>query len=136
MKTNLLEVCYLIGSVTFIIGLKMMGNAKTARKGNLIGAFGMSIAILGTIFLHTNEVSPLIYELIAGAIILGSLVGWMTAKKVQMTKMPELVSIFNGMGGACAALIGLMEYQHNMNKVGSLIPIIAGLVIGSVSFSG
>ncbi|MCX6311111.1 MAG: NAD(P)(+) transhydrogenase (Re/Si-specific) subunit beta [Bacteroidetes bacterium] len=136
MKTNLLEVCYLIGSVTFIIGLKMMGNAKTARKGNLIGAFGMTIAIFGTIFLHTNEVSPLIYGLIAGAIVLGSIVGWMAAKKVQMTKMPELVSIFNGMGGACAALIGLMEYQHKMNSVGSLIPIIAGLVIGSVSFSG
>ncbi|CAN5436259.1 NAD(P)(+) transhydrogenase (Re/Si-specific) subunit beta [soil metagenome] len=136
MKTNLLEVCYLIGSVTFIIGLKMMGNAKTARKGNLIGAFGMTIAILGTIFLHTNEVSPMIYGLIAGAILLGTVVGWMTAKKVQMTKMPELVSIFNGMGGACAALIGLMEYEHNMNSVGSMIPIIAGLVIGSVSFSG
>lgn len=53
-----------------------------------------------------------------------------------MTKMPELVSIFNGMGGACAALIGLMEYQHNMNQLSALIPIIAGLVIGSVSFSG
>jgi NAD(P) transhydrogenase subunit beta len=136
MKHNLLEVCYLIGSVTFIIGLKMMGNAKTARKGNLIGAFGMTIAILGTIFLHDTEVSKMIYGLIGGAIVLGTVVGWMTAKKVQMTKMPELVSIFNGMGGACAALIGLMEYEHNMAKVGSLIPIIAGLVIGSVSFSG
>ena len=136
MKTNLLEVCYLIGSVTFIIGLKMMGNAKTARKGNLIGAFGMTVAILGTIFLHTNEVSPMIYGLIGAAILVGTIIGWMTAKKVQMTKMPELVSIFNGMGGACAALIGLMEYQHNMNQLSALIPIIAGLVIGSVSFSG
>ena len=49
---GLLEICYLIGSVTFIVGLKMMGNAKTARKGNLIGAFGMTVAILGTIFLY------------------------------------------------------------------------------------
>lgn len=136
MKTNLLEVCYLIGSVTFIIGLKMMGNAKTARKGNLIGAFGMSIAIFGTIFLHTNEVSSMLYGLIAGAIVIGTIVGWMTAKKVQMTKMPELVSIFNGMGGACAALIGLMEYHKNVGNLSALIPIIAGLVIGSVSFSG
>lgn len=151
MKHNLLEICYLIGSVTFIIGLKMMGNAKTARKGNLIGAFGMTIAIVGTILFpqessidsvtgktiyHDISVANFIYYLIFGAIILGSIVGWMAAKKVQMTKMPELVSIFNGMGGACAALIGLMEYEHNMSKVGSLIPIIAGLVIGSVSFSG
>lgn len=128
--------------------MKMMGNAKTARRGNLVGAAGMIIAILGTIFLHENKVevidgvptatpvSPTVYGLIFGAIGLGTVIGWMTAKKVQMTKMPELVSMFNGMGGACAALIGLMEYEHNMNQTGALIAIIAGMVIGSVSFSG
>ncbi|MGL4595948.1 MAG: NAD(P)(+) transhydrogenase (Re/Si-specific) subunit beta [Bacteroidia bacterium] len=147
MKHNLLEICYLIGSVTFIIGMKMMGNAKTARRGNLIGAVGMTIAILGTIFLVERHESVdgvdqhvtipgFVYGLIFGAIALGTVVGWMTAKKVQMTKMPELVSMFNGMGGACAALIGLMEYEHNVGKTGPLIPIIAGLVIGSISFSG
>ena len=57
MKINILEICYLIGSVTFIMGLKMMGNAKTARKGNMVGAVGMTLAILGTIFLHDGEVS-------------------------------------------------------------------------------
>src|ERR1700739_2041835 len=112
MKQNILEICYLIGSVTFIMGLKMMGNAKTARKGNLVGAIGMTIAILGTIFLHEGEVSGTTYGLIFGAIALGTIVGWMTAKKVQMTKMPELVSMFNGMGGACAALISLIEFNH------------------------
>src|SRR3954462_9511853 len=112
MKHNLLEICYLIGSVTFIIGLKMMGNAKTARKGNIIGAIGMTIAILGTIFLHEGAVSGMIFGLIFGAIGLGTVIGWMAAKKVQMTKMPELVSMFNGMGGACAALISLIEYNH------------------------
>ncbi len=147
MKHNLLEICYLIGSVTFIIGMKMMGNAKTARRGNLIGAVGMTIAILGTIFLVERHESVdgveqhmtipgFIYGLIFGAIALGTAIGWMTAKKVQMTKMPELVSMFNGMGGACAALIGLMEYEHNVGQTGPLIPIIAGLVIGSISFSG
>jgi NAD(P) transhydrogenase subunit beta len=146
MKTNLLEVCYLIGSVTFILGLKMMGNAKTARKGNLIGAAGMIIAILGTIVLFVKKdeagnaipysVPPLIYGLIGGAILLGTIVGWMTAKKVQMTKMPELVSMFNGMGGACAALIGLMEYQHHYMITGDSIAIVLGIIIGSVSFSG
>lgn len=141
MKQHLLEICYLIGSVTFIMGLKMMGNAKTARNGNSIGAFGMTIAILGTIFLHEGEVSGLVYALIFGAIALGTVIGWVTAKKVQMTKMPELVSMFNGMGGACAALISLIEYAHLQHSgetatVGTLIAIIAGLVIGSVSFSG
>ncbi|MBN8703520.1 MAG: NAD(P)(+) transhydrogenase (Re/Si-specific) subunit beta [Bacteroidetes bacterium] len=136
MKHALLEICYLIGSVTFILGLKMMGNAKTARKGNLVGAVGMTVAIIGTIFLHEGAVSPIIYSLIFSAIALGTIIGWFTAKRVQMTKMPELVSMFNGMGGACAALIGLMEYEHNLNNTSALIPIVAGLVIGSVSFSG
>lgn len=136
MKSSLLEICYLIGSVTFIIGLKMMGNAKTAKNGNLIGAAGMTIAILGSIFLHGQTVNATVYGLIFLALGLGTIIGWLTAKKVQMTKMPELVSMFNGMGGACAALIGLMEYEHNLNDISSLIPIIAGMVIGSVSFSG
>ncbi len=144
MKDNLLEICYLIGSVTFIIGLKMMGNAKTARKGNLIAAFGMVLAIIGTIFLHEGEVSGMVFGIIFGAIAIGTIIGWMTAKKVQMTKMPELVSMFNGMGGACAALISLIEFNHLVESqhtsaiapIGTLIAIVAGLIIGSVSFSG
>jgi NAD(P) transhydrogenase subunit beta len=136
---GLLEICYLIGSVTFIIGLKMMGNAKTARKGNLIGAFGMTIAILGTIFLFRTDhttVNTLKFVLIFGAIGIGSAIGWLTAKKVEMTKMPELVSMFNGMGGACAALIGLTEYEHNRGNIAALSFIVAGMVIGTISFSG
>jgi NAD(P) transhydrogenase subunit beta len=146
---GLLEIGYLVGSVTFIIGLKMMGNAKTARKGNLIGAFGMTIAILGTIFLYNNDrgghTSREFFKLalIFGAIAIGSAIGWLTAKKVEMTKMPELVSMFNGMGGACAALIGLTEFPHIIHKISetgegysSLAFIIAGMVIGTISFSG
>lgn len=146
----LLEICYIIGSITFIVGLKMMGNAKTARKGNLVAAAGMTVAIAGTIAVpHISHSAvtpeglpaleykaPIIYILIFAAIALGTIIGWLTAKKVQMTKMPELVSMFNGMGGACAALIGLMEYHHNLNATGALITIVAGLIIGSVSFSG
>jgi NAD(P) transhydrogenase subunit beta len=139
---GILEICYLIGSITFIIGLKMMGNAKTARKGNLIGAFGMTIAILGTIFLYQNDRGghtsreAIKIGLIFAAITIGTGIGWMTAKRVEMTKMPELVSMFNGMGGACAALIGLTEFEHNKGNLGALAFIIAGLVIGTISFSG
>lgn len=141
MSQHILEICYLIGSVTFIMGLKMMGNAKTARKGNLIGAAGMTIAILGTIFLFDKEVPGIIYGLIFGAIGLGTIIGWTTAKRVQMTKMPELVSMFNGMGGACAALISLIELNHHYHtgevaQTGMMIAIVAGLIIGTVSFSG
>lgn len=136
MNHAITSIAYLIGSATFIVGLKMMGNPKTARNGNLLAAGGMTLAILVTIFFHDNAVSPLIYGLIFGAIGLGTVLGWTTAKRVQMTKMPELVSLFNGMGGACAALIGLMEYHHNLNQTGALLAIIAGLIIGSISFSG
>ncbi len=136
---GLLEICYLIGSVTFIVGLKMMGNAKTARKGNLIGAFGMTIAILGTIFLFdTEHTSRTVLKLVMifGAIAIGTAIGWWKAKSVEMTKMPELVSMFNGMGGACAALIGLTEFQHNIGNPAALSFIVAGMVIGTISFSG
>lgn len=138
----LLEITYLIGSVSFIAGLKLMGHPKTARKGNLIGAAGMTIAILGTIFLN-HHFNPLIISLIFAAIALGTIVGWMTAKRVPMTKMPELVSLFNGMGGACAALISIIEYYHSQNhsaetqqSIGTIIAILGGMIIGSVSFSG
>lgn len=142
MNSHLLEITYLIASVGFIIGLKMMGNPKTARNGNLIGAAGMILAIIATIFLYPteHEVAQIVYYLIFAGIAVGTIIGWYTAKKVQMTKMPELVSLFNGMGGACAALIGLIEYPHVMEKSGDhtglLICIILGLIIGSVSFSG
>jgi NAD(P) transhydrogenase subunit beta len=136
MNVSLLEICYLIASLTFVIGLKMMGNPKTARKGNLIGAAGMTVAIIGTIVLHDGEVPFIIYALIGLSILIGTISGWVTAQKVAMTKMPELVSLFNGMGGACAALISLIEYPHLSQEVATLIPVLAGLIIGSVSFSG
>jgi len=127
---------YLIAAITYIVGLKMLGNPKSARKGNLIAAGGMGIAILGTIFLYDKKVDTTIHILIWTAIILGSIAGWMVAKKVEMTKMPELVSMFNGMGGASAALIGIIEFQIHTNSLNNTIVIIAGVIIGSISLSG
>src|SRR5690606_33167112 len=95
--------------------------------------------ILGTIIIHGIHADGKILNviLILAAIGLGTGIGWMTAKRVQMTKMPELVSMFNGMGGACAALISLIEIGNVHNATtGIYIAIISGLVIGSVSFSG
>ncbi len=134
--TYLLDIIYLFASLTFVIGLKMLSHPDSARRGNLFAAAGMTIAIVGTIVLHSGEVPSIIYMLIFSAILIGTIAGWLTAKKVQMTKMPELVSIFNGMGGACAALIGLIEFHHNVGNNGTIGIIIAGMVIGSVSFSG
>src|SRR5438046_1249271 len=115
MGLNLLTLCYLIASVTFILGLKMLSNPASARKGNLIAAAGMLIAILGTIFLYRNtETGEHLhnYAWIFGGLIIGGVIGTMAARKVKMTAMPEMVSLFNGMGGACAALISLVEFNH------------------------
>ncbi len=144
MTTHILQIIYLIASVTFIIGLKFLGNPATARKGNLIAAFGMGIAIFGTIFLYTSpESGEHLHNLtfIFGALIVGTILGFIAAKKVQMTAMPEMVSLFNGMGGACAMLISIIEFQHlsDGSLVGlesKLFIIIVGMIIGSISFSG
>src|SRR5687768_17729909 len=153
MELNVLTLCYLIGSVTFIIGLKMLSNPATARKGNLIAAAGMTIAILGTIFLYEEEGQKLgNYAWIFGGILIGGIVGTLSAKKVKMTAMPEMVSMFNGMGGACAMLISIVEFNHLLHwrdgmgiaaalvdkgsLKGTIIIILAGLIIGSVSFAG
>lgn len=145
MEINLLTLCYLIGSVTFIIGLKMLSHPETARKGNLVAAGGMAISIFGTIFLYEENGEKLHnYGWIFAALVIGTIVGTLAAKRVKMTAMPELVSLFNGMGGACAALISVIEFKHitaaahadAATPYATYLSIFAGLVIGSVSFAG
>lgn len=148
MELNLLTICYLIGSITFILGLKMLSNPSSARKGNLVAAAGMAIAIAGTIFLYEQDGEKLHnYGWIFGGLAIGGIIGTLAAKKVKMTAMPEMVSLFNGMGGACAALISLVEFNHlskqlanNSVETSAIQPtvliIVLGLLIGSVSFAG
>ena len=137
---HILQIIYLISSVTFILGLKFLGNPATARKGNLIAAAGMILAIFGTIFLYTTEAGEHLGNLgfIFGGLIVGTIIGWTIAKKVKMTAMPQMVSFFNGMGGACAALISMIEFRHLVNSghfetasSGTLLTIFAGLIIGT-----
>lgn len=140
---------YLIASILFILGLKLLSHPETARKGNFIAATGMAIAIVATFL------SPGIrnHWWIITAIAIGSVIGTVIAKKVKMTAMPQMVSFFNGMGGACAALIGLIEFKELrfenglvVTAMGEILPnglfnghtlaILAGILIGTVSFSG
>ncbi|UMB61347.1 NAD(P)(+) transhydrogenase (Re/Si-specific) subunit beta [Lutibacter sp. A80] len=138
-----LGIIYLITTVTFVIGLKMLGHPETAKKGNLLSGAGMVIAILATLYLHDFEVPALNYILIWTALIIGAVIGYLIAIKVEMTKMPELVSLFNGFGGASATLIGLVEFSKNIGvedsmKASSAIvtTIIAAIIIGSITFTG
>lgn len=140
---HILQIIYLLSSVTFILGLKYLGNPATARKGNLIAAFGMTLAIFATIFLYKDSNDQHLKNLsfIFGGLLVGTVVGWLAAKRVQMTAMPEMVSLFNGMGGACAMLISVIEFQHASSAMheiskGELLTIIVGMIIGSVSFAG
>lgn len=130
------EIIYLIASLTFVAGLKLLGNPNSARKGNLYAAAGMILAIIATMVFHKGHVPAIIYILIFSAIVIGTIIGWMTARRVKMTQMPELVSLFNGMGGACAALISMIEFEHYANQPSKVAMIAAGMVIGAVSFSG
>ncbi len=148
MAFAFLSLSYLIGSISFIIGLKMLSNPANARKGNLIAAAGMFLAIIATIFLYEDNGKRLgNYAWIFGGLLIGSIIGAYSAKQVKMTAMPEMVSLFNGTGGACAALISIIEFNHLIHQLsftenttafpyGKLLVILLGLIIGSVSFAG
>lgn len=145
MNSHILEISYLIASITFILGLKMLSHPLTARKGNLIAAFGMTVGIFATIFLYTDEDGNKLgnYPWIFGAIVIGTIMGTLMAKHVKMTSMPQMVSFFNGMGGACAAIISIVEYSHLHDsgaaldgRMGEVLAILSGVLIGSVSFAG
>jgi NAD(P) transhydrogenase subunit beta len=142
---SVLEITYILASVLFILGLKMLSHPLTARRGNMLAAVGMVLAILATILFHRKDGQPIgnIGWIIA-AIGIGTAIGWVIAKRVKMTAMPQLVSFFNGMGGAAAALISMMEFPHVSPELiatsgmanGHVLAILIGLVIGTVSWAG
>ncbi len=152
MSEHILTISYIVASVTFILGLKMLSHPLRARRGNLVAAFGMGLAIFATIFLYKDSEGNSLhnYVWIFAGLVIGSVVGTLAAKKVQMTAMPEMVSLFNGMGGACAALISAAEFYHiykahqaspetafaDIISVGSYITIVAGAIIGTISYTG
>ena len=152
MGFSILILIYIIAAVTFVIGLQMLSQPASARKGNIIAGIGMLMAIFGTIFLFKDETGAGLknYGWIFGGLLIGTAMGVIMAKKVKMTAMPEMVSLFNGMGGACAALISAAEFYHiyrthqdspstpfaELLPVGFYITIAAGAIIGTVSYTG
>jgi NAD(P) transhydrogenase subunit beta len=142
---SVLEIVYVIASVLFIVGLKMLSHPLTARRGNVLAAFGMGLAIIATIVFHRKDGEPIRnISLILTAIVIGTVIGWLIAKRVKMTAMPQLVSFFNGMGGAAAALISIIEFPHINPELiarsgmanGQVLDILLGLMIGTVSWAG
>jgi len=142
---GILEITYVVASVLFILGLKMLSHPETARRGNFLAAIGMVMAIIATILFHKKDGEPIKnIGLILVAIAIGTAIGWIIARRVKMTAMPQLVSFFNGMGGAAAALISMMEFPHVSPELiaksgmanGHVLAILLGLMIGTVSWAG
>jgi NAD(P) transhydrogenase subunit beta len=139
MSEFYLEISYLIGTLTFIIGLKKLSSPETATRGNLIAGVGMGIAILGTIFFHRNTEGHSIGNLgwIFGAIIVGGIIGYQMAMRVKMTAMPQMVAFFNGTGGATSALVSMMELSRSPSTdFGFLLVAYLGIAIGAITFTG
>src|SRR5687768_597654 len=100
---------YFIAAVTFILGLKGLSGPTTAPLGNRIAAAGMLLAVIAT-FLETQVAAA--WLLIVPAIAIGTVIGFIGARQVPMTAMPQMVAIFNGAGGGAAALVSVLEYLH------------------------
>jgi H+-translocating NAD(P) transhydrogenase subunit beta len=134
----IIQLAYLTASVLFILGIKMLGKTATARRGNFYSALAMLIAIVATL-IDSHVVS---YTEIFIAILIGSAIGTYTAQKVPMTSMPEMVAIFNGVGGLASVLIAFSEYWRVINEMqtdGGLVWIVAtvaSVFIGGITFTG
>ncbi|MFV8836324.1 NAD(P)(+) transhydrogenase (Re/Si-specific) subunit beta [Aquisalimonas sp.] len=146
---TLIQLSYFLAAVLFIVGLKAMSSPKTARKGVMWAGVGMVLAVVVTLF-HGDIQGFSNYLLIFIALAIGSSLAWVTAKRVQMTEMPQMVALYNGMGGGSAGAIGavaLMEAQRKLvesgdsvihQQMGADIAVLAvlGGLIGTVAFSG
>src|SRR5690554_6042341 len=136
----IIEIGYLLATLSFILGLKFMSSPKNAKTGNLIAAIGMVMAVVLTFFAAYTETVPYTNLVIMlAAIALGTIVGKRLSDKVEMTGMPQLVSLFNATGGGCAMLLGLIEANPMYPTETHLtiqILLIAGLVTGAIAFTG
>ncbi|MEM1214600.1 MAG: NAD(P)(+) transhydrogenase (Re/Si-specific) subunit beta [Bacteroidota bacterium] len=139
MLTPILNIAYWLSALIIVVGLRRLSSPDTARKGNQIAAAGMSIAVVTTL-VYPFPGAENNYGWIIVAMLVGTLIGWAASKRVQMTQMPQLVSIFNGLGGACAVLLALVEFlpiSAGATATGSQVSVLLfTLLIGAVAFTG
>ena len=135
----MIDTLYIVASILFIYGLKMLGNQKTARRGNLISSVGMLIAIIAALL----SAKIVHWEFIVAAVVLGSFVGVIVSQKVAMTSMPQMVALFNGFGGIASLLVGWAEFQKYVytdsiqsQSSFTLVVISLAILVGAVTFTG
>jgi NAD(P) transhydrogenase subunit beta len=145
---NAIAFTYIAAAVLFILGIKLLSSPKTGRRGNLLAAAGMLAALIATVpLLGSYDSGPfsqdrtLKYVLIVVGILIGLAVGAVGAYSVKMTAMPQMVALFNGVGGGAAALVATLEFVHHSSTPEGIthffaITMLSAVLIGSVSFSG
>jgi NAD(P) transhydrogenase subunit beta len=129
------NIAYVAGAICFIVGIKMLSHPRTARKGNGIASLGMLIAIVATLI--AGEV--LDFKMIGIAVLIGSVIGGIIAQRIEMTQMPQMVAIFNGLGGGASALVASAEFFSRYNQSPNtflLVTIILSVFIGTLTFTG
>jgi NAD(P) transhydrogenase subunit beta len=134
---DFIDVCYLVASVLFILGIRGLSHPRTARQGNVLASVGMLIAVVATLLDPAIEN----FGLIILGIAIGTVIGAVSARAVKMTAMPQMVALFNGVGGGAVAAVALSEYHELIPEPGeipleTLLPTLLACVIGAVSFSG
>ncbi len=132
-----IQLVYLVSASLFIIGLKQLGSPATARNGNLLASVAMFLAVVVTLL----DQQVLNYEFILVGIIIGSLIGAIAAKQVAMTAMPQMVGLFNGLGGAASALVAIGEFWRRLNQqqpipIDANLSIILSVFIGGITLTG
>ena len=137
MRDALIDLVYLVAAVLFIEGIRRLASPKTARRGNLISAVGMLLAIVATLF----DQHILSYQLIIVGIVIGSALGAWMARAVAMTAMPQMVGVLNGFGGGASTLVAAAEWHRLIQPGATLdavtaVSIYASTLIGGVTFSG
>ncbi|MEZ5559393.1 MAG: NAD(P)(+) transhydrogenase (Re/Si-specific) subunit beta [Pseudomonadales bacterium] len=132
MSDELINAVYIVAAALFIFGLKQMASPATAVRGNLLSTVGMFIAVVVTLFSH----EILEFQWIVAGIVLGSIIGAVTAQRVAMTSMPEMVALFNGSGGIASLLVGWAALYSPGNTTFTVVTILLSVLIGGVTFSG
>src|ERR687896_690954 len=125
---------YIVAFALFIVGLHMLRGPRTAVRGNLVAAAGMAIAVVATLL--DDRIAD--WPLIVVGLAIGTLVGVPAARNVKMTAMPQMVALFNGVGGGAIALVSWAEFRHAGGDIEleQMIPILFAAIVGSVSFWG
>ena len=129
-QTDIQNLLYLISAIGFIVGIKRLSHPKTARSGNFLASLGMLVAIIATLTSGAN----FDWQLIALGVGIGSILGIVIAARVEMTQMPQMVAIFNGLGGAASGFVASSEYFSGSDS--SYIIMCLSVLIGTLTFSG